>query len=134
MTQTERELQRCPNCGAEWQPMPSSRAPDASKMPELCCPVCHYRFHALGAADAATLFDSRGFAEQLSILIGQARTEGLSADTITTALRDELAYNAELSNPTHIFHVQIVDLGPASDEPRMMAPGEIRAVLQRRRT
>lgn len=134
MTQTEQELQHCPNCGAQWRPIASLRAPRDGAVMELRCPVCYYRFHATVADTSAKPLDGRGFAEQLNILIGQARTEGLSADAITRALRDELAYNAEFANPTHVFHVQIVDLGPASNDLRTMAPSEIRAALQRRRT
>jgi hypothetical protein len=128
MTQTERDVQRCPNCGAEWRPtIPTTGA-------DITCPVCFYHFEATAVGQQRAPFSVREFAEQISALINRARTEGLSNDVITKVLRDELAYNAELANPSHTFHVQIVDLGPAEGMTRMLPPNEARIMVQRRST
>jgi DNA-directed RNA polymerase subunit RPC12/RpoP len=128
MTQTERNVQRCPNCGAEWRPT----TPITGDY--ITCPVCFYRFEATAVGQKRAPFSVREFAEQISALIHRARTEGLSNDVITKVLRDELAYNAELANPSHTFHVQIVDLGPAEGMTRMLPPNEARIMVQRRST
>jgi hypothetical protein len=128
MTQTERDVQRCPNCGAEWRPTTSITGAD------ITCPVCFYHFEATAVRQQRAPFSVREFAEQISALINRARTEGLSNDVITKVLRDELAYNAELANPSHTFHVQIVDLGPAEGMTRMLPPNEARIMVQRRST
>ncbi len=128
MTQTEHEMLRCPHCGAEWRPT----TPVTGR--EISCPVCLHRFEAPDVLEERHSFSVRDFAEQISALINRARTEGLSSDVITNVLRDELAYNAELANPSHTFHVQIVDLGPAEGAIRTLPPNEARMILQRRST
>lgn len=128
MTQTEREMLQCPNCGAEWRPTTPVTGTDIS------CPVCLHRLKVPDTLETRTSFSVRDFAEQISALINRARTEGLSSDVITNVLRDELAYNAELANPSHTFHVQIVDLGPTEGTIRTLPPNEARMLLQRRGT
>ncbi len=128
MTQTEHEVLRCPNCGAEWRPTALATSG------EISCPVCLHRFATSDVLETRRSFSVRDFAEQISALINRARTEGLSSDVITDVLRDELAYNAELDNPSHTFHVQIVDLGPAEGAIRTLPPNEARMILQRRST
>ncbi|MCS6938249.1 MAG: hypothetical protein RMJ55_06540 [Roseiflexaceae bacterium] len=128
MTQTEYEVLRCPNCGAEWRPTTMATGV------KISCPVCFHYFEQPDALETRKPFSVRDFAEQISALINRARTEGLSSDVITKVLRDELAYNAELANPSHIFHVQIVDLGPAEGATRTLPPNEARMILQRRST
>jgi len=128
MTQTERDVLRCPNCGTEWRPTPSTIGAATS------CPVCFHPIEPPTAPETHESFSVRDFAEQISALINRARTEGLSSDVITKVLRDELAYNAELANPSHTFHVQIVDLGPAEDMTRILPPNEARIMVQRRST
>lgn len=128
MTQTEHDMLRCPHCGAEWRPTTPATGEAIS------CPVCLRHFEAPGVLETRKPFSVRDFAEQISALINRARTEGLSSDVITDVLRDELAYNAELANPSHAFHVQIVDLGPAEGATRMLPPNEARMILQRRST
>jgi DNA-directed RNA polymerase subunit RPC12/RpoP len=127
MTQTEHEL-RCPNCGTQWRPTTLTTGG------EISCPVCLHRFETPDVQERRTSFSVRDFAEQISALINRARIEGLSSDVITDVLRDELAYNAELANPSHTFHVQIVDLGPAEGAIRTLPPNEARMILQRRST
>lgn len=129
MTQTDREMMRCPDCGAEWRPTTTVAA-----SADISCPVCLHRLKAPDALETHKAFSVRDFAEQISALINRARTEGLSSDVITKVLRDELAYNAELANPSHTFHVQIVDLGPTEGAIRTLPPNEARMILQRRST
>lgn len=119
---------RCPHCGAEWRPTTLAIGM------QISCPVCFHYFEHSDAPETRKSLSVRDFAEQISALINRARTAGLSSDVITKVLRDELVYNAELANPSHIFHVQIVDLGPAEGTTRTLPPNEARMILQRRST
>lgn len=127
----------CPNCGTDYTP----QLRDLQAATAIC-PVCNYvlvpavsqgmapenRELVLNKTEGMA---SEDFERRLSDFVQQAYTGGLSFERISTALRDELAFVAELSNPGRRHVVQIIDLGPEDQSARSMSPAEARQVLQR---
>lgn len=76
------------------------------------CPVCQLQFTPAGPEPIGQLASAEDLESRLSSLVSLARASGLSADEIVQALRDELAFTAEMANRGRQVFVQIIDLGP----------------------
>ena len=137
MAYVPNSMVHCPNCGTDFTPQPPYL-----ETATAICPVCNY---ALGAAVGEGMAqDDRelvlndtddmvleAFERKLSDFVQQAYAGGMSFERISTALRDELAFVAELSKPGRRHVVQIIDLGPEDQSTRFISPAEARQVLQR---
>jgi hypothetical protein len=53
---------------------------------------------------------------RLRALVTSARASGLASEAIVQALRDELAFAAEMGHAGRRFSVQLIDLGPQGGE------------------
>jgi hypothetical protein len=130
------KARRCINCGHEWAVEPSVRVSEDELIPVDRCPVCFYQVSLEEAPKKVDMEDDTNelnFGERLNTLVLAARSSGLSTGTIVEALRDELAFVAELSRPGHRYYVQVVDLGP-DEGVRVPQPAQdTRAVLQHRK-
>lgn len=126
----------CPNCGTDYTPQ--LRELEAAT---AICPVCNYVLlpaarEGMAPEEGEQEFSairtiSDDFERKLSDFIQQAYAGGTSFERISTALRDELAFVAELSNPGRRHVVQVIDLGPEDQSTRYVSPAEARQILQR---
>jgi len=130
------KARRCTNCGHEWLVESSVRVSEAEVIPVDRCPVCFYQVLLEEAPKKVDMEDDTSelnFGERLNSLVLAARSEGLSTGMIVEALRDELAFVAELSRPGHRYYVQVVDLGPDEGVSIPQPSQDTRTLLQRRK-
>jgi rubredoxin len=102
---------RCPNCG---EPIPpDAKVETSSNGPAgYRCPVCQLQFTPAEPEPTGQLASAEDLETRLSSLVSLARASGLTADEIVQALRDELAFTAEMAHRGRQVFVQIIDLGP----------------------
>lgn len=106
----KQQLQTCENCGSSWfieSSVPGDRA-------GAMCPICHFT----PEGDAAPLAHIESIADlegRLDALVRSALASGLAHPQVLHALRDELAFTAELGNVGRRFLVQLIDLGPQEE-------------------
>lgn len=122
---------RCTNCGTSW----TLEATDASGVradSAPVCPVCHLPL-SLGASAVGLQVSSIGELEaQLDALVNSARASGLDDESIVRALREELAFAAEMGNAGRRFSVALIDLGPQESKVRERPARDRREILQSR--
>ncbi len=128
----------CPNCGTDYTP----QLRDIESTTAIC-PVCKYALaltthmgvepqqHELMSIAIGAEPETNNFERRLSSFVQQAHTGGMSFEDISTALRDELAFVATLSNPGHRHVIQIIDLGPEDTTTQYTPPEQARQILQR---
>jgi hypothetical protein len=125
------QITRCTNCGTQW-----NEATDNLQKEYEYCPVCNLRLtaepHEQDVVVSSNIDMAGDFAGQLRNLIQEARTAGLSEERISEALRDELAFVAELARPDRRHYVQVIDIGPSEGLSVYVAPADARQALQRR--
>lgn len=122
---------RCVNCGTEWEPATYRDNADDHQPLDPVCPVCQFPV-SLTAAPPSLPLSSDDFVSRLDALVSEARFSGLSLEKIANVLRDELEFVAEMANPGHRIHVQVIDLGPAENGILYMPVHDRNLVLQRR--
>jgi hypothetical protein len=126
---TQQSIERCTNCGTEWDLEARPLHLDDASVSEPTCPVCHLPV----ATDetAPTRFVSTDDLEnQLRALMSSARASGLGAEVIVHVLRDELEFAAEMGHAGRRFSVQLIDLGPQEGEILNRPVRDRREILQ----